>query len=234
MTNKSEFSLVYWAGFPGRAEFSRLVFVETGVAWDEYNQTHEVGYGVATKLSGGRAFAVPLLIHGDKVISQSMVMAKYVAKLCDNGRLFPSTFEAEIYADELAFQINDLVAEGEHAWHAISRNDGYLKQKDATQPYIHHFKTNRLGRWLEVFTAQLGDRDYFVGNKLSYIDLAVWFVLDGMEFECAEVFGELRTQGRLAALDKFRERISGREALRKWAETRKERNQEFSATGPTF
>lgn len=79
----------------------------------------------------------------------------------------------------------DMLAEGCNAWHAIHANKGYTEQAEATRPFIDFYVSSRLPKWLNRFNQvlEINNKDatdgqplYFVGDSLSYVDLAIFQV----------------------------------------------------------
>jgi glutathione S-transferase len=163
------------------------------------------------KAFGSPFFAVPAVSKGDFFLSQTPAICRCNAPPPppltppppDLGKLFhlwPPTAEEEAHADMILCGVCDLVSEGHDAvgtppplppdsaqWHP-TRHESYESQREAAEPHVQHYKQQRLPRWLDFFEAVLqfndGGDGFFVGERLTYVDLCVFHVLDGIEFQC--------------------------------------------------
>jgi hypothetical protein len=65
--------------------------------------------------------------------------------------------------------------------------------------------------------------EYFVNNTISYFDFAIWYVLEGNEFELPNEFETWRKEGKIKNLDALRKRIGERPKMIEWVKGREER-----------
>lgn len=112
--------------------------------------------------------------------------------------------------------------------HAIDTNGSYESQKKETQPFIDYFVSKRLPKFLSTFERALtvNGGQFFVGDKLSYVDLFVAHWLNGVQFQCPEVYEKEAGVN----LKKLKETIEKRPKI---AERIKQRNP-YDGTGPCF
>lgn len=225
--------LFYWPGMPGRGEFMRLLFEATGTPYEDvfaektWREVAPLNYA-----PGKPFFAFPAIAHGDFFLSQTPVIIRYMAKRLNGGELYPRHERDRYQAEVLLAGVVDLVAEGHDAWHAIDKNGGYLQQKEETEPFVQYYKTKRLPKWLTFFEAALqrnyDGRAFFIGQELSYVDLCVFHVLDGIAFQCPEEWAA----AQVPLLKVFHERIANLPAIARYLKS--DRRFPFSGTGPIF
>ena len=190
MEQQPRFKLYYWPEFPGRGELIRLLFAETNTPFDDvfrdlsFEKAKEFCYG------SNKFFAVPAIedtMNENLCLSQSCVIMRYLAERCDGVRLYPTNTNDGYKAEVLMQDAADLLAEGCAAWHAIDYNGSYGEQAEATRPFIEHFVNSRLPKWVNRFNTVLKNNNsnytinsdeplYFVGDSLSYADLAIFQV----------------------------------------------------------
>jgi glutathione S-transferase len=181
------YKLYYWPQFPGRGELMRLLFAETSIPFDDVFRDLSFEDAKSFCYGSKKFFAVPAIEDTENenlILSQSCVIMRYLAERCDGGRLYPSGnngYKAEVLMEDAA----DMLAEGCTAWHAIDYNKGYSEQAEATRPFIEYFVNSRLPKWLNRFNTVLESNNsrfpeqqqlYFVGDSLSYVDLAIFQV----------------------------------------------------------
>jgi glutathione S-transferase len=185
---KPRYKLYYWPEFPGRGELIRLLFAETSTPFDDVFR--DISFVEAKEFCYGskKFFAVPAIEDTENdnlVLSQTCVIMRYLAERCDGGRLYPSDPNNGYKAEVLMQDAGDLLAEGCNAWHAIDANKSYGEQAEATRPFIEYFVNSRLPKWLNRFNTVLENNNknktadqplYFVGDSLSYVDLAIFKV----------------------------------------------------------
>ena len=86
-------------------------------------------------------------------------------------------------------------------------NKGYTEQKEETRPFIDYYVSRRLPKWLNRFDTVLKENNnikdavtsggkhkvtkelVLVGHSLSYVDLALFLVLDGNRSEVGSADG---------------------------------------------
>jgi len=205
-TNKHpQYELLYHPGIPGRGEFIRLCFEATGVPFtdvavekkDGYSEVQAICMNSGLESSDGNppVFSPPALrIPGAGkdgralVISQTPNILIYLA-----GRLglVPEDDEAGKYhAYQIALTALDLNNEIHDTHHPIAVMKYYEEQKDAALQKATDVRENRLPKFFSYFERVLkhnaknggGQHKHLVGGKLTFADLVVWQVLDGVSF----------------------------------------------------
>jgi len=237
---KERFELFYWPMTIGRGEFMRLMFIETNTPFiDVYEKStipevKEININRPPRSRG--YFAMPAIRHTDPsgniiLLSQTSTIMHYLAKKLDGGRLLPTTEQDEYQAMMLMACVADLVEEGCIAWHAMDYNARYLDQKEQTQPFIDEYKSHRLPKWCSFFENILSsNRDgqgYFVGQSLSFADIAIFHIFHGIRFQCPEEY----QAAPIPKVRAFMDRIENRPRIKQHLNTR---TNHYDGTGPIF
>jgi len=245
---KKEWEFLYWPNIVGRGEFMRLLFVETSTPYKEtyanmsFEEVAKIGYKWGTKF-----FAFPVIKHGDFVLSQTPVICKYMATRLDNGRLWPKEEHDQYQCEIIMMGVVDFVAEGHDAWHAFDKNVDAIQQKDKEVVIlaIAYYKTRRLPKWSAFFEGLLADQlqkykeknqitemkhdaeIYFVGDSLTYVDLCVFHLFHGVQYQCPDEYLSLP----IPLVRQFQLRIAHRPKI---AQRLFERREKYFGSGPTF
>jgi len=237
---KETYELFYWPMTLGRGEFLRLMFIETNTNFIDVYKDHsilQVKEINVTQLPSTRGyFAMPAIKHTDKygnvvMLSQTPAIMHYLAKKLDGGRLLPKNENDQYQAMVLVAYVADLVEEGCTAWHALDYNGRYIDQKEATQPFIDDYKQNRLPKWCTFFENMLaknhGGQGYFIGDCLSFADIAIFHMFHGIRFQCPDEYMSFP----IPRLKSFVNRMENLPRIKKHLETRQ---QKYDGTGPIF
>ncbi len=116
---------------------------------------------------------------------------KYLGKLFG---YFPKGDIDQAHADALMSFVTDFVAEGRLVFHARCFTESYYTQKEETQPNIDWFKKDRLTRFLPylehvlVFNQKANPNGYFIGESLTYVDIAVWHTIEATASQFPETY----------------------------------------------
>lgn len=206
------YELYYWPVLPGRGEVIRMILEDAGAAYRDV--AREEGFEAITSaragaLGGARPYAPPVLKHGDLVLSQSAVIARYLAERHD---LAPPDEHGRLLAQQHFLGWSDLLLETHDTHHPIAIGLHYDEQRDAAKERAHHFLANRLGPWLDHFERIVGlGAGQHVGGDTTYADFMARFVLRGVEYAFPKTFALHRPQ--IPSLLELVERIEARPAL---------------------
>lgn len=254
---KVRFRLFYWP-MAGRGEFIRLLFAETNTPYEDpyskmtWPEAQKVCY------NNPEHFAVPALEDRsllasatDKsrplVFSQTPVIIQHLATHCDGGRLMPRQEALKIKAAALNHDVADLAAESCNAWHAVHPNKSWTEQKEGTQHAVDFFLKERVPKWLAHFGRALQrnvqacgldpscDVDvYFVGNSLTYADLMVCNMMNGLRCGTSPLGQSALRYEALASplLKKFVLQILARPRVKAWYHS--EDRHDYGAGSPGF
>lgn len=206
------YALYYWPVLPGRGEIIRMLLEDAGAAYRDVGR--EEGFGVIVsarkgELGGARPFAPPILQHGELVLSQSSVIARYIA---ERHGLAPSDHRGRFLAEQHFLGWSDVMVEVHDTHHPIALGLHYEDQRDAAKERTRHFLADRLGTWLQHFehiVTQGGG--VHVGETITYPDFMARFVLRGIEYAFPRAFSEHRE--RIPSLLALRDRVEARPQL---------------------
>jgi glutathione S-transferase len=185
------YELHYWPTIPGRGEFVRLALEAAGAAYvDVARGPADAGQGVPALLRtlDDRSlrqppFAPPFLKDGDFVVAQTAVILQYLAPTL---KLVARSEQARSWTMQIQLTIADLVTEVHDTHHPIASSLYYADQKAEALRKSNNFCSERLPkflRWFERILSQnpAGDR-FLVGNRLSYADLSLFHVVEGLRY----------------------------------------------------
>ena len=184
------YELYYWPGIPGRGEFVRLALEAAGAPYVDVARERGKGQGVAamTRLLRSEAdahipFAPPILRDGDLVISH---VANILMHLGPKLGLVPGDEASRAFANGLQLTITDLVAEVHDTHHPISTALYYEDQKEAAKRNAAAFLAQRMPKFLgyfeRVLTQNPSGAAHSVGDALSYVDLSLFQLLEGLRY----------------------------------------------------
>ena len=185
------YELYYWLGIQGRGEFIRLALEEAGaeyldVALDPGGQQQAVRKLQALlhdPTSARPAFAAPVLKAGELVIAQTANILLYLGAHLE---LAPADEAGRLWTHQLQLTIADWVAEIHDTHHPLGPTEYYRDQKTEACKRAALFLKQRLPKYLGYFEKVLrqnpsGSR-FLVGDKLSYPDLSLFQVVEGLRY----------------------------------------------------
>jgi glutathione S-transferase len=187
------YELYYWPGLQGRGEFIRLIFEDAGVPYVDVGRLPEdKGGGIPAILGyyhgereGHPAFAPPVLKVGELVLAQMPNICLFLGRRLG---LAPEQEAGWLRANQLQLTVADLVAEVHDTHHPLGVSLYYEDQKEAARRRSQLFVEQRLPRFLGYFQRVLEHNggEVLVGDRVSYVDLAVFQVLAGLEYAFLE------------------------------------------------
>jgi glutathione S-transferase len=201
-TRDLQYELYYWPGLPGRGEFIRLAFEEAGCPYREMGRlSSEDGGGVSAihrlmrgQGEGLRPFAPPILKYGDVIIAQT---ANILLWLAPRLGLVPNEEMIRITANQIQLSIMDLVAEVHDTHHPVASALYYEEQKDEARKKAGFFVSRRMPQLLGYFESLLqrnsvGQGKYLVTGGLTYVDLSMFQVLEGLAYAFPQAFSHAK------------------------------------------
>ncbi|MGN8021119.1 glutathione S-transferase [Phyllobacterium sp. 22229] len=184
------YELYYWDGIQGRGEFIRLALEEAGAAYIDITRETGSGRGTAAMMQklkgmGGlhTPFAPPFVKDGELLVSH---VANILFYLGPKLGLAPEDEGLRYAANGLQLTITDFVCEVHDTHHPIATDLYYEDQKEAAKARSVSFIDHRIPKYLGYFERNLannpgGDR-HSVGNRLSYVDLSLFQVIEGLRY----------------------------------------------------
>jgi glutathione S-transferase len=209
------YELYYWPSIQGRGEFARLALEEGAADYvDVARMPERAGMGMRALmrvLEDARAarppFAPPILKAGRLVIAQTANILLYLGPRLG---LVEKSEASRLWAHQLQLTIADFVAEAHDAHHPIANGLYYHEQKREAKRRAEDFRTARMAKFLGYFEGVLerGSGRYMAGKSLSYVDLSMFQVIEGLDYAFPRAMARLkRRHPRLTALrDRVRER----------------------------
>ncbi|HHO51810.1 MAG TPA: glutathione S-transferase [Deltaproteobacteria bacterium] len=176
-------SLYYWPMIPGRGEFVRLVLEAAGVEYVDVGRIEGVPAvldAVRGSLGGRPHRALPILVDGEEVLSQTPVICTYLAEAYG---LAPGR-EHRWGALTLLLTAMDLVTEAHDVHHPVSSRLRYEDQQPEARRAAELFVRERLPSFLAHLEGVCRDNpqsDWMIGGRLSHVDLVVEQLLRGLE-----------------------------------------------------
>jgi glutathione S-transferase len=199
------YELYYGNTNQGRGEFVRLALEEAQADYVDVTRERGAGMGpdAMRRLLQDPAverptFAPPFLKHGDLMIGQTANILQYLGPRLG---LAPESESDRLWAHQLQLTIADLVMEIQHTHHPIAHGAYYEDQKRESIAYSTHFLAERVPKFLGYFERVLGAREFMVGERLTYVDLSMFQLIEGLRFAFPQTMQRIEPQYRgLAAL----------------------------------
>lgn len=209
------YELFYWPKIQGRGEFVRLVLEDAGAEYVDVGRQPD-GISRMRKIMNGEGdapmlpLAPPFLRAGDLWLAQSAAITSFLGERLG---LAPRDEQGRLTALTIALTIADLVDEVHDTHHPISVEAYYDDQKDAARQRAEVFRRSRMPkftRYLERCIERTGS-GVLVGSEVTYVDLAAFQIVEGLDYAFPTAFAKLR--GQLPRLIALRDRVAARPRL---------------------
>ena len=202
------YELYYHASNPGRGEFVRLALEEAGADYVDVAREAGGAEAMAGLMQDPRnrrpAFAPPFLKHGEATVGQTANILQYLGPRLG---LAPDDEPGRLWAHQLQLTIADLVKEIQDTHHPIAHGLYYDDQKSEAIEYSKHFLAERLPKFLGYFerVLQANGGEHMVGDRLSYVDLSMFQLVEGLRFSFPKAMqkAEQRYRGLAALHDRI-------------------------------
>lgn len=187
------YELHYWPTIQGRGEFVRLALEAAGAPYvDVARGDEDEGQGLPPMmriLEGPGVprppFACPFLVDGRRVIGQTAAILLYLGPRL---KLVGSSEADRVWTHQLQLTVADAVTEAHDVHHPLGPNDYYENQKAEAKRRADDFRKARLPKFLGWFETVLerngrtsrGGVPHLVGGRLSYADLSLFQLVDGL------------------------------------------------------
>lgn len=207
------YQLYYWPTIQGRGEFVRLALEEAGVPYVDVARGKGGMKAMHEVIAGGSgeraAFAPPVLRAGELLVGQT---ANILLFLGARHKLAPRSEAGRLWCNQLQLTIADIVGEAHDTHHPISVNAYYEEQTREAKARSRDFVTERIPKYLDYFEAVLqanpGRGGWTVGARLSYVDLSLFQLLDGLRYAFPKTMAAYA--GRWPRLERLSEKVAAR------------------------
>jgi glutathione S-transferase len=179
------YRLYYWPTIQGRGEFVRLALEASGQAYADVAREDD---GMAAmmrlmKRAEQPPFAPPVLETGDLLIAQ---VSNILAYLGERHGLEPKDAAGRWFTRQLQLTLADLVVETHDTHHPIGANLYYEDQVEEAVRRSRDFVSDRLPKFLGYFERVLTSNPegpaHLVGDRLTYADLSLFQVVEGLSY----------------------------------------------------
>lgn len=206
------YELYYWPGIQGRGEFVRLVLEDAGADYVDVARgkggVDKLQRLMASKSSAHAPFAPPFLKAGTLLIAQT---ANILSFLGARHGLAPKSEAGRLWVHQLQLTVADLVKEAHDTHHPIAGSLYYEDQKPEALRAAQCFIKERMPKYLAYFESVLasgGKGAYLSGRTISYADLSMFQVIEGLQYAFPTALRRLeRTLPRTLSL---RDRVAQR------------------------
>lgn len=183
------YQLHYWPGIQGRGEFVRLALEAAGVPYvDVARGDAAAGQGVPAlrhclqdESNARLPFACPVLVHGKRVIGQTAAILLYLGPRL---KLVGASEADRLWAHQIQLTIADAVDQAHNTHHPVGSGLYYEEQKPEALRAAQEFRSQRIPKflgWLETVLARNPKgNQYLVGARLSYADLSLFQLVEGL------------------------------------------------------
>jgi glutathione S-transferase len=204
------YELFYWPTIQGRGEFVRLALEEAGVPYVDV--AREAG-GMARMMAlmdgaDHPPFAPPFLKAGELLIGQASNILMYLGQ--QHG-LAPADEQGRLWVNQIQLTIADLVAEAHDTHHPIASSLYYEDQRPEAKRRAADFIETRIPKFFDWFEGILGrpePRDYLLGDQVSYADLSLFQVIEGLRYAFPQALA--RIDAGYPLLSSLRDRVARR------------------------
>ncbi|MES2399038.1 MAG: glutathione S-transferase [Pseudomonadota bacterium] len=190
-----KYELHYWPTIQGRGEFVRLALEAAGADYVDVARgrtsegkalTDDSGVAAMMALMTGPGverppFAPPFLVHGKVVVGQTSAILLYLGPRLG---LVGKSETQRIWTHQLQLTIADVVAEAHDTHHPVGTGLYYGDQKKEAARRAAEFRKKRIPKFLGWFETVLERNPKgsacLVGGRLSYADLSLFQLLDGL------------------------------------------------------
>jgi len=207
------YELHYWPGIQGRGEFVRLALEAAAIPYVDVAR----GAGGVARMQSLLAshdevhppFAPPFLKAGTRIVGQT---ANILLFLGERHGLAPRSDAGRLWTHQLQLTVADLIAEVHDTHHPIASSLYYADQRSEARRRARHFVGERLPKYLGYFERVLaanprGPR-HLVGGSLTYVDLSMFQVIDGLRYAFPQAMR--RIARRVSGLGRLHAEVASR------------------------
>jgi glutathione S-transferase len=193
------YELFYWPSIQGRGEFIRLALEAAGADYVDVAR-EPGGMDAMTDLMEGPTlqrppFAPPFLRAGKQVIAQTANVLHYLGPRLG---LAPKAEVGRLWAHQLQLTVEDLVVDIHDTHHPVAMSLYYEEQKREARRRAQFFSGERapelLGYFEDVLQRNAGRRGFMIGRSLSYVDLSMFQIVEGLRYAFPKMMRRLEPQ----------------------------------------
>jgi glutathione S-transferase len=189
------YELYYWPSIQGRGEFVRLALEEAGA---DYVDVARDGQGMAAMMQLMNAptatppFAPPFLRSGELLIAQTANILQFLGP---RHGLAPKDEAGRLWTHQLQLTVTDFLSEAHDTHHPIASSLYYEDQKPEARRRADDFLESRASKYLGYFERVLQTNaagpGHLVGAELTYADLSLFQVVEGMRYAFPKAMARL-------------------------------------------
>ena len=225
------YELYYWPSIQGRGEFVRLALEEAGADYVDVARRGKSGIAAMMKLLESKSlarppYAPPFLKAGKGIIGQTALILCYLGPRLG---LAPRDEAGRLWTHQLQLTITDLVVQIHDTHHPVSGWLYYEEQKPAAKRRTADFWRYRVPKFLGYFerVLQRNGGKYMVGRRLSYVDLSLFQIVEGLRYAFPKRMK--RFERKVPLLIALHDRVSQRPSIKTYLSS--ERRIPFSQWG---
>jgi glutathione S-transferase len=208
------YELFYWPTIQGRGEFVRLALEEAGVPYVDVAREPGGMARMMAAMDGADhpSFAPPFLKAGHLLIGQTANILLYLGQ--QHG-LAPADEQGRLWVNQIQLTIADLVAEAHDTHHPIATSLYYEDQRPEAKRRAADFIETRIPKFFDWFEGILGrpePKDYLLGDQLSYADLSLFQLVEGLRYAFPKAVG--RIDAGYPLLSALRDRVAQRPRIK--------------------
>ncbi|CAN5282842.1 glutathione S-transferase [soil metagenome] len=178
------YELYYWPTIQGRGEFIRLALEAAGAPYRDVSREDD-GKAMMELMKGGfgASFAPPFLKQGDRTIGQVAAILNWIGPQLG---LSPDGDSDRAWLNQIQLTFADLVAEVHDTHHPVDLMAYYDDQKPEAARKSRGFCKYRMPKFLDwaetVLTANPSGSDWLVRNSVTYADLSLFQIVEGLRY----------------------------------------------------
>jgi glutathione S-transferase len=185
------YELHYWPTIQGRGEFVRLALEAAGADYVDVARESGGMRAMQSYLDGKKVerppFACPFLVDGKRVIGQTAAILEYLGPRLG---LVGASEADRVWTHQIQLTIADFIVEVHDVHHPVGTSLYYEDQKPESLRRAKEFRTQRMPKFMRWFETILernpknksGAMPHLVGAKLSYADLSLFQVVEGLRY----------------------------------------------------
>jgi len=204
------YELFYWPTIQGRGEFVRLALEEAGVGYVDVAREPGGMARMIAAMDGADqpSYAPPFLKADGRHIGQT---ANILLFLGQRHGLAPQDEEGRLWVNQIQLTIADMVAETHDCHHPVASSLYFEDQRPEARRRAADFLETRIPKffdWFEGLLARPEPKDYLLGAQLSYADLSLFQLVEGLRYAFPKALAHIDANYPL--LGALRERVAAR------------------------